>query len=82
MSCAGITLKEMKRILDDNGIQHVELEFLNDWFLDSARKAESDSRKKMLFEASEILHAKHIKVGDFYSSTSPMPHIIESFAEL
>jgi len=76
------TLKEMKKILDDNGIKHVELEFINDWFLDGARKAESDSRKKRLFEASETLYAKHIKVGDFYNSTSPMPHIIESFAAL
>ncbi len=76
------TLKEMKRILDDNGIKHVELEFINDWFLDGARKAESDSRKKRLLEASEILHAKHVKVGDFYNSTSPMPHVIESFAAL
>ena len=42
------TLKEMKRILDDNGIKHVELEFITDWFLDGARKSESDSRKKRL----------------------------------
>ena len=76
------TLKEMKKILDDNGIKHVELEFINDWFLDGARKAESDSRKKRLFEASEILHAKHVKVGDFYNSTCPMPRIVESFAAL
>jgi sugar phosphate isomerase/epimerase len=76
------TLKEMKKILDDNGIKHLELEFINDWFLDGARKAESDSRKKRLFEASEILHAKHVKIGDFYNSTCPMPRIIESFAAL
>ena len=76
------TLKEMKRILDDNGIKYVELEFINDWFLDGARKAESDSRRKRLFEASEILHAKHVKVGDFYNATCPLPHIIESFAAL
>lgn len=76
------TLKEMKKIIDDNGINHIELEFLNDWFLDGARKAESDSRKKRLFEASEALHAKHIKVGDFYNSTCPMPRIIEAFATL
>ena len=76
------TLKEMKKILDDNDIKHVELEFINDWFLDGARKAESDSRKKRLFEASETLQAKHVKVGDFYNSTCPMPHIIESFATL
>jgi sugar phosphate isomerase/epimerase len=76
------TLKEIKRILDDNGIEHIELEFLTDWFLDGARKAESDSRKKRLFEASEALHAKHIKVGDFYNTTCPLPHAIESFAAL
>jgi len=76
------TLKEMKKILDDNGIKHVELEFITDWFLDGARKAESDSRKKRLFEASEALHAKHIKVGDFYNVTCPMPRIIEAFAAL
>ncbi|HSB01228.1 MAG TPA: sugar phosphate isomerase/epimerase family protein [Anaerolineales bacterium] len=76
------TLKEMKRILDDHGIRHVELEFLNDWFLAGARRAEADSRKKRLFEASEMLHAKHIKVGDFYNSNCPMPHLIESFAAL
>jgi sugar phosphate isomerase/epimerase len=76
------TLKEMKSILDDNDIKHVELEFITDWFLDGARKAESDSRGKRLFEASEILHAKHVKIGDFYKSTCPMPQIIESFAAL
>ena len=76
------SLQEMKRILDDNGIKHIELEFITDWFLDGARKAESDSRRKRLFEASEILQAKHVKVGDFYNSTCSMPLIIESFAAL
>jgi len=76
------TLKEMKKVLDDNGIKHIELEFLTDWFLEGARKAESDSRKKRLLEASEALHAKHIKVGDFYNETCAMPRIIEAFAAL
>jgi sugar phosphate isomerase/epimerase len=76
------TLQEMKKILDDNGIVHVELEFLTDWFLDGARKSESDSRKRRLFEASEALHAKHVKVGDFYNSTCPMPRIVAAFAAL
>jgi sugar phosphate isomerase/epimerase len=76
------TLREMKRILDDNGIQYVELEFLTDWFLDGVRKAESDSRRKRLFEASEALHAKHVKVGDFYNSSCPLPRVAEAFAAL
>jgi sugar phosphate isomerase/epimerase len=76
------TLKEMKMILDDNGIKYVELEFLTDWFLEGARKAESDSRKRRLLEASEALQAKHIKIGDFYNTECPMPRIIEAFAAL
>src|SRR5512140_2612007 len=62
------TLKEMKTILDDYGMKHIELEFLTDWFLDGSRKAESDSRKKRLLEASQALQARHIKIGDFYNS--------------
>jgi sugar phosphate isomerase/epimerase len=76
------TIKEIKQILEDNGMKYIELEFLNDWFLDGARKAESDSRRKRLLEASEALHAKHVKVGDFYNSSCPMPRIIEAFAAL
>jgi sugar phosphate isomerase/epimerase len=76
------TLKEMKMILDDNDIRYVELEFLTDWFLDGVRKEESDSRKRRLLEASAALHAKHVKVGDFYNSICPMSRLVESFAAL
>lgn len=76
------TLEEMKFILDDNGIEFVELEFLTDWFLDGARKRESDGRKRRLLKASEVLGAKHIKIGDFYNTPCPMEKIVESFASL
>src|SRR5207237_4336067 len=32
--CVDRTLGEVKTILDDNGIRHLELEFLTDWFVD------------------------------------------------
>jgi sugar phosphate isomerase/epimerase len=76
------SLKEMKTILDDNGIEHLELEFLTDWFLTGARKSESDGRKRRLLEASAALNAKHVKIGDFYNTPCPMPQIIEAFAAL
>ncbi|MFN8563521.1 MAG: sugar phosphate isomerase/epimerase [Anaerolineae bacterium] len=76
------TLKEVKTILDDNGIKYLELEFLTDWFLDGGRKNESDSRKRRLLKASAALNAKHIKIGDFYNTPCPMPRIIEAFAAL
>jgi sugar phosphate isomerase/epimerase len=76
------SLKEIKRILDDHGLKHLELEFIGDWFCDGAEKRESDIRKKMLMEAAEALGAHHIKVGDFYKKKTPMPKLIESFAAL
>jgi len=76
------TLKEMKQILDDNGIRYVELEFLTDWFVGGDRKRKSDTCKKMLLDTAEALQAHHIKVGDFYQETAPMPRLIEAFAQL
>jgi len=76
------SLKEMKQILDDNGIKHVELEFLTDWFLDGERKKKSDIQRKKLLTAAEVLHARHVKVGDFFQEKTPMPRLIEAFADL
>jgi sugar phosphate isomerase/epimerase len=42
------------------------LEFLTDWFLEGERKRLSDIRKQNLFQAAEVLGARHIKVGDFF----------------
>jgi sugar phosphate isomerase/epimerase len=77
-----MTLREMKQILDDNGIKHIELEFLTDWFLDGERRKKSDTCKNNLFQAAEWLQARHIKVGDFFHEKCPMPRLIESFAAL
>jgi sugar phosphate isomerase/epimerase len=76
------SLKEMKQILNDNGIKHVEVEFLFDWFLDGERKKQSDALKQNLLAAAEALEAHHIKVGDFYHEEYSMPRVIESFAAL
>lgn len=76
------SLREMKRILDDNGIRHIELEFLGDWFLEGERKKASDIRKQKLFEAAEALAARHIKVGDFFQQQCSLPRLIDSFGTL
>ncbi len=75
-------LAEMKRILDDNGMTHVELEFLSDWFLDGERKKQSDIQKLKLLRAAAALGAHHIKVGDFHREKYSMPQVMESFAAL
>ncbi len=76
------SLREMKTILDDNGVTELELEFLTDWFVDGARKSESDSRRKRLLEASAALNATHVKVGDFYSTPCTMPQVVDAFGSL
>ncbi len=76
------SLGEMKQILDDNGIRHVELEFLTDWFVDGAAKQKSDQRKQLLLTAAEGLGARAVKVGDFIGQRCPMPKLIERFAGL
>jgi sugar phosphate isomerase/epimerase len=76
------SLKEMKQILDDNGVKHVELEFLTDWFLDGEKKKKSDQTKRMLLQAAEALGARHIKIGDFDTQITPMPRLIEAFAQV
>ena len=76
------SLKEMKKILDDNGMKWVELEFLRDWFVEGELKRQSDIERKKLLEASQALNAKHVKVGDFERKKTPMPKLIDSFAAL
>ena len=74
------SLREMKQILDGNGIKHVELEFLTDWFLDGERKHQSDLWRKKLLHAAEVLGARHVKVGDFYQEPHSLPRVIDEFA--
>ena len=46
------SLREMKQILDDNGMKYVELEFLTDWFFDGDRKKQSDVQRQKLLTVS------------------------------
>lgn len=76
------SLKEMKQILDDHGIKHIELEFLGDFFLEGEKKFQSDITKKMLLEAAEALDAHHVKVGSFEHTDASMSQMTDAFAEL
>lgn len=79
-----LTLTEMKQMLDDNGIVHVELEFLFDWFHPegSERKAKSDEEKAKLLDAAEALGARHLKVGDFFNQQVEMDQVVRGFSAL
>ncbi len=77
------SLKEMRQILDANGMKYVEIEFLADWFLEPGeRRSQSDETRKLLLDAAEALGGRHIKVGDFWRTEVAMPKLIEEFATL
>jgi sugar phosphate isomerase/epimerase len=78
------SLEEMKQILDDNGMEYVELEFVSDWFLDPGDEArkESDKTRRLLWDAAAALDADHIKVGNIPGTPGELPKIAERFAEM
>jgi sugar phosphate isomerase/epimerase len=78
------SLGEMKQIYDDNGLEYLELEFINDWFLDEddERRKESDETRKLLFEAAAAMDAHHIKVGNIPGTPCELAQVTERFGEL
>ncbi|SJM63899.1 sugar phosphate isomerase/epimerase family protein [Gulosibacter sp. 10] len=57
------SLGDLKRLLDDHGLDHVELEFLGDWWTADERRAASDEMRENLFHAAEALGAKTVKIA-------------------
>jgi sugar phosphate isomerase/epimerase len=78
------SLRELRAVLDDNGMVHVELEFLWDWFLEPGtdERRRSDRLRRTLLEAAEILGARHVKVGNFAGRRVPVGLLTERFAKL
>jgi sugar phosphate isomerase/epimerase len=78
------TLADVKRLLDDNGLEYLELECLLDWFLDpdDERRQAADSTRELLFEAAAVLDAHHIKVANIFSRPCELPLLTERYAEL
>ena len=78
------TLAEIKQLLDDHGLRHLELEFVMDWFLDPAdeRRRESDRIRALLWEAAAALDAHHVKVGNIPGAPCDLGRLTECYAEL
>ncbi|MGE5273119.1 MAG: sugar phosphate isomerase/epimerase, partial [Verrucomicrobiota bacterium] len=51
------SLADLKALLDDHGLEHLELECLLDWFLDPADESRraADATRELLFEAAAVL---------------------------
>ena len=53
----------MARLLGDEGIRYVEVEYLEDWWTKGDRRHASDEVRAVLLEAAAELGADHVKVG-------------------
>jgi sugar phosphate isomerase/epimerase len=76
------SFKDMKHILDANGIINIEVEWLLDWYCTDARKAASDEIRALLLEAAEVLRARHIKIADLGNDCADVARMTEAFAPL
>lgn len=52
----------LKALLADNGLIHLEVEALTDWWAEGAARRESDRVRDDLFDAAARLGARHVKV--------------------
>lgn len=59
----GIGFADFRRLLDDNEITVLELEFLEQWFEVGEERARSDEHRADFLRASEALRPRHIKIG-------------------
>src|ERR1700712_657457 len=60
-----LTLRDMKLILEDNGIRHVELEFLSHWWLPPGeQRTASDAVRRLVLDPAAVLGARAGKGGD------------------
>jgi len=77
-----IGFAELRTLLDANGIRHVEVEWLNDWYYTDERRVASDRNRALLLDAAEALGANHIKVADLGNDGVPFDRMCADFATL
>jgi sugar phosphate isomerase/epimerase len=76
------SLPVMKQILDDNGIRHVEVEWLLAWYRKDGRRTDSDRMRALLLDAAEALGARHVKIADLGNDGVELDAMTEEFARL
>ncbi|WP_214402419.1 sugar phosphate isomerase/epimerase family protein [Pseudonocardia lacus] len=78
------SLAELRSIFVDHGLEVLELEFLNDWFVPPGdpRRTASDQQRDLLFGAAAELGAHHIKLGNLKRTEAGLDQLTTAFAEL
>ena len=72
-------LAQVKRICDDLGLVHVEVELLENWWTTGGARRESDQTRGSLLRAAEALGARQIKIGPDVQTVAPL-EVVELWA--
>jgi sugar phosphate isomerase/epimerase len=56
-------LSQVRRMCEDLGLVHLEVELLENWWTSGSRRRESDQTRASLLTAAEVLGARQIKIG-------------------
>lgn len=77
-------LADIGAVFRDHGLVHLELEFLDDWFVapDHPARAAADARRRLLFDAAAELGAHHVKVGNLGRSPASRGRLTDAFGAL
>ena len=79
----GDGLAELASLIRVNGLEHVEIEFLGDWWTTGETRARSDAVRRDLLDAAGALGAATLKVsGDMSGVEMDRSRLIDSFGEL
>jgi sugar phosphate isomerase/epimerase len=77
------TLAEMSKIFADAGLTLFETEFLTDFFAEPGPgRADSDTRRRLLFSTAAAFDAHHIKVGNLFGTDCELARLTDEFALL
>jgi sugar phosphate isomerase/epimerase len=78
------SLKEMHRVFEDAGLTYLEVEFLDDFFVEPGdpRRETSDRRRRLLFDTAAEFGAHHIKVGNIPGTKAELAKVTDAFGEL
>jgi sugar phosphate isomerase/epimerase len=78
------SLEDVKKLLDDNGLKYLELEFIWGFFEDEGTEGrrEADELRDLLLEAAGALGAHHVKVGNIPGVPCELEVLTERYAEL
>ena len=78
------TLAEIAELFHEFGLRHLELELLQDWFLDPSdeRRREGDRIRELFWDAAPVLPTHHVKAGNIPGTPCDFDTLTERYAEL